>query len=225
MHTYSSYVAPSGRAIVDFVRNHPFAVVATSSDGAPLATHVPIVFPPGAEPGETLVGTRLWGHLGRANEHWRRFAERPDALLVFASSHAYVSPSTYHFSPAVPTLDYATVHLTGRISVIESEEENLAVVERTVEQLEGLRTKRWNPDPSKAVFRKILHGVVSFTIDIDTESAMFKLSQDMPKDVHERVREDLLGGDHRHPDVAELMAQVGVTRPRKAPASGDSEGD
>ena len=65
----------------------------TSTDGAPLATHTPIVFPPGAVPGETLVGTRLWGHIGRANENWRRFAERPEVLLVFASSHAYVSPS------------------------------------------------------------------------------------------------------------------------------------
>lgn len=210
MHTYPSYPAPSGRAIAEFVWNNPFAVLATSTPGAPLATHTPIVFPPGVRPGETLVGARLWGHIGRANDHWRRFAEQPEALLVFASSHAYVSPSTYEFTPAVPTLDYATVHLTGRVTVLEEPEENLAVVERTVEQLEGRRAEPWDPAESKHVFERILSGVVSFTIDIDTESAMFKLSQDMPADVHERVREDLLHGDHRHPDVAELMGEVGV---------------
>ena len=39
MHTYPSYVAPSGRAIVEFVKDHPFAVLATSTGGAPVATH------------------------------------------------------------------------------------------------------------------------------------------------------------------------------------------
>ena len=213
MHTYPSYVAPSGRAITEFVAQHPFAVVVTSTGTAPLATHTPIVFPPGVEPGESLVGTRLWGHIGRANEHWKRFAERPEVLLIFSSSHAYVSPSTYEFTPAVPTLDYATVHLTGRVTVLETPEENLAVVQQTVHQLEQGRREPWDPTESQGVFEKILNGVVSFTIDIETESAMFKLSQDMPTDVHARVRDDLRRGDHRHPDVADLMDQVGVTCP------------
>ena len=217
MHTYPSYVAPSGRAITEFVKQNPFAVVVTSTAGAPLATHTPIVFPPGVEPGETLVGTRLWGHVGRANGHWKLFAERPEVLLVFSSSHAYVSPSSYEFTPAVPTLDYATVHLTGRVTVLEKPEENLAVVEQTVQQFEDRRREAWDPTDSKDVFKKILNGVVSFTIDIETESAMFKLSQDMPTDVHARVRDDLREGDHRHPDVADLMDQVGVTCPEGLP--------
>ncbi|MEJ6489644.1 FMN-binding negative transcriptional regulator [Leucobacter sp. USCH14] len=210
MHTYPSYVAPSGRAITEFVKDHPFAVVVSSTEGAPLATHAPIVFPPGREPGDTLVGTRLWGHIGRANPHWKHFADRPEALLVFSSSHAYVSPSTYEFTPAVPTLDYAAVHLTGRVTVLEEPHENLAVVEQTVAQLEAARAEPWNPEGSRHVFEKILDGVVSFTIDIESETAMFKLSQDMPEDVHGRVRQDLAEGDRRHPDVAALMERVGV---------------
>lgn len=213
MHTYPSYVAPSGRAITEFVKNNPFAVMATSTDGSPVATHTPIVFPPGVEPGETLVGTRLWGHVGRMNDHWKFFAVQPEILLVFSSSHAYVSPSSYEFTPAAPTLDYAAVHLTGRVSILEGEAENLAVVEQTVAQLEGRRREQWDPSGSRQLFEKIIDGVVSFTIDIDTEKAMFKLSQDMPEDVHARVLADLAQGDHRHPDVVGLMKQVGVTCP------------
>ena len=211
MHTYPSYVAPSGAAIAAFVAANPFAILATSADGAPVATHVPVVFPPGAEPGSTLVGARLWGHMGRANEHWRRFATQPEALLVFASSHAYVSPSSYGFTPAVPTLDYATVHLTARVTVLEEPAESLAVVEQTVLRLEEQRAEPWSPAGSRHVFERILPGVVSFALDVETESAMFKLSQDMPAEVHARVRRDLLEGDRRHPDVAELMRRVGVT--------------
>lgn len=210
MHTYPSYPAPSEQAIAEFVWHNPFAVLATSTGGAPLATHTPVVFPPGTEPRGSLVGTRLWGHIGRANPHWRRFAAQPEALLVFSSSHAYVSPSAYRFTPAVPTLDYAAVHLTCRLRVLEDAADSLAVVEQTVAQLERRRSKPWDPTASRHVFKKILNGVVSFTIDVTAESAMFKLSQDMPRDVHDRVRDDLLAGDHAHPDVAELMDQVGV---------------
>ncbi|MGO3147870.1 MAG: FMN-binding negative transcriptional regulator [Leucobacter sp.] len=213
MHTYPSYPAPSGRAVTEFVNSNPFAVMVTSTDGAPVATHTPIVFPPGAELGETLIGTRLWGHVGRINDHWKLIADKPEVLLVFSSSHAYVSPSSYEFTPAAPTLDYATVHLTGRVSLLETEAENLAVVEQTVAQLEGHRSEQWNPSGSRELFEKIINGVVSFTIDIETESAMFKLSQDMPEDVHARVMTDLTQGEHRHPDVAGLMKQVGVTCP------------
>ncbi len=212
MHVFPDYPAPSGRAIVDFVRNNPFAVIATSAAGAPVATHSPVVFPPGTQPGETLVGTKLWGHIGRENPHWKLFSEQPEALLIFSSSHAYVSPSAYHFTPAAPTLDYATVHLTGRITILESVEENLAVVEQTVEQLEGRREKQWDPTESKPFFERIIRGVVSFTIDIESESSMFKLSQDMPEDVHQRVQDDLMNGEHRHPDVAELMKRTGVKK-------------
>lgn len=213
MHTYPSYRAPSGEAIVDFVKQNPFAIVATSTEGAPVATHVPIVVPPDVQLRDSLVGARLWGHLGRDNPHWKLFADRPETLFIFSSSHAYVSPSNYGFTPAAPTLDYATVHLTGRVSILEGERANLDVVEQTVAQLEGRRASQWNPEGSRDLFKKIIGGVVSFEIRIDTERAMFKLSQDMPDEVHARVQEDLAHGEHRHPDVADLMGRIGVTSP------------
>ncbi|GAA1603509.1 FMN-binding negative transcriptional regulator [Leucobacter chromiireducens] len=210
MHSFPSYPAPTPADAVAFVRDHPFAILATSLPGAaPIATHTPVVFPPGVVAGDSLVGVRLWGHIGRANPHWQYFAEHPEMLLIFSTSHAYVSPSSYEFTPAVPTLDYATVHLTGRVTLF-SEPEALAVVERTVEVFEARRSQPWPMEPSQHVFRKIIGGVVAFAIDIETENSMFKLSQDMEPDVHERVRQDLSAGQHQHPDVADLMGQVGT---------------
>lgn len=220
MHTFPSYPAPTPADAVALVREHPFAVIATSLPGAaPVATHTPVVFPPGLAPGDSLVGSRLWGHIGRDNPHWQHFAEHPELLLIFSSSHAYVSPSVYEFTPAVPTLDYATVHLTGRVTLFD-EAGALEVVERTVEVFEGRRANPWPMAGSQHVFRKIIGGVVAFAIDIETEHAMFKLSQDMRPDVHERVRQDLEKGEHQHPDVAELMARVG-TCPISRERSGD----
>lgn len=223
MHIYSDYPAPSGRAIVEFVREHPFAVMATSASGAPVATHAPFVFPPvppGAEPRDTLVGQMLWGHIGRGNPHWQLLAEQPEALLVFTSSHAYVSPTAYALEPAVPTVNYAAVHLTGRVEIIEHGPTVLEVVKQTVAQLEQSRDEPWDQEPSIPVYERILNGVVAFRIEIDSETAMFKLSQEMPEEVHARVAADLSRGEHRQEDVAELMRRVGVDG-RPQPAGGN----
>ncbi|MDA3146931.1 FMN-binding negative transcriptional regulator [Leucobacter sp. UCMA 4100] len=211
MHTYPSYIAPSGEAIVEFVRANPFAIVATSTAGAPVATHVPIVFQPGFEPQGTFVGETLWGHMGRDNPHWQLFAENPSTLLAFSTSHAYVSPSNYGFADAVPTLDYATVHLTGKVTIIEDDALSLDVVKQTVSHFESARSEPWEQSPSFPIYEKILPGIVAFTIEVETESAMFKLSQDMPADVHERVVADLTSGERKHPDVAALMRRIGVS--------------
>lgn len=209
MHTYQNFHAPSGEAIVDFVRNFPFAVISTSTEGAPVATHTPVILPTHMNIENSLVGTQMRGHMGRENPHWKLFLEQPQALMIFSSSHAYISPSSYDFMPAAPTLDYATVHLTGKIKLLTSVEENLAVVEQTVDQLEGRRSQKWDKTSSKEWFREIINGVVSFTFDVEHESAMFKLSQNMTEEVQNRIRQDLTTGDQKHTDVAQLMKRCG----------------
>ncbi|MFF1946336.1 FMN-binding negative transcriptional regulator [Rhodococcus qingshengii] len=205
MHTYPKYHAPSGRHSVELVRNFPFAVAATSQPvAAPIATHIPVIFDPSSSPTETLVGQRMLGHMGRANPHWELFAEHPDILLVFSTSQGYISPATYQRDPAVPTTDYAAVHLTGRVTLLD-DAAALDVVKSTVLALEKARDPQWDMSDSLILFEKIIGRVVAFTIDINTEQAMFKLSQDMPDDIRLRIRDDLLDRDCPHADLTTLM--------------------
>ena len=120
----------------------------------------------------------------------------------------------------MPTVNYAAVHLTGRIEIIEHGPAALDVVKQTVAQLEQGRGEPWDQEPSIPVYERILNGVVAFRIEIESETAMFKLSQEMPEEVHARVVADLSQGGHRHEDVAELMRRVGADG-RPQPASGN----
>ncbi|WP_435068712.1 hypothetical protein [Amycolatopsis thermoflava] len=45
MHEFARDAAPSGADEIDLVRRSPFALLVTPSDGAPVATHLPVVFP------------------------------------------------------------------------------------------------------------------------------------------------------------------------------------
>ncbi|MEU6646915.1 FMN-binding negative transcriptional regulator [Saccharomonospora sp. NPDC046836] len=214
MHTYPRYAAPSQRAIVDLVREHPFAVLVSTAPGeAPVASHLPLILPTDIDPCAPLDGTILLGHMGRKNPHWQQLTQPSPVLLIFSSVHGYVSPQLYDFTPAAPTLDYAAVHLTGVIELIDDPDESMAVVEATVAALESRRPTQWDPAESREFFARILPGIVAFRVRVTKQQAMFKLSQDMPAHVTDNVRNDFASGPHRHPQLVELMDRM----PRDTP--------
>jgi len=220
VHVYERYRPASQREVNDLVREHPFAILVSAVPGAaPTATHVPMLLPADHEPDAPLVGAVMRGHMGRANPHWRQLVDGP-VLLVFSTSQAYVSPTSYDPGPTAPTLDYAAVHLTGRVELVGDpyvdpadragppEPGTLGIVEATVEALESERSQRWDPHGSEELFAKILPRVAAFRITIDSQQAMFKLSQEKTPEVRARIRADLTSGPRLHHDVAGLMGKL-----------------
>jgi transcriptional regulator len=206
------YVSPrfpvdDPRHAVRLVRDHPFALVISAEDGVPVATHAPVIL---ESPVDTsFVGATLLGHLARANRQWRGWEAAPDALLVFSGPHGYVSPTTYATDPAVPTWDYAAVHLTGRICSIPDPAQTLDVVSRTVQVVESGRSPSWVPSPaSRERFAAIVGGVMAFRFRVTAERSVFKLSQDGDEERRHRVRRDVLTGPYANPGLAHLMNTV-----------------
>jgi transcriptional regulator len=199
VHEFERYAAPSPAYEVDLVRRNPFAlVVSVTADGPPVASHVPVVLPRGEH--DRLDGVTLLGHLARVNPQWRSFGS--EVLVVFSGPHGYVSPTAYGYTPAVPTWDYAAVHVTGTVELIDDREAALGVVEDTVRAVEALRDPPWDPTSSRERFASLVDGIVAFRLHVRTVRSNFKLSQDMPSDVRDRVR-------HHHNDaVANLMVET-----------------
>ncbi|AQZ65354.1 Transcriptional regulator [[Actinomadura] parvosata subsp. kistnae] len=193
MWTAPRYAAQDPAQEAELIRRNPFALVVSTVDGVPVATHAPVL------PGEE--GT-LVGHMARANPQWRSFESSPDVLVVFSGPHGYVSPTVYGTDPAVPTWDYAAVHVTGRVELID---DALEVVERTVAAAESLRSPSWEPTPaSRERFRALLPGVVAFRVRVRTQQSVFKLSQDIDAERYARVRASAAADN---PRLAELMGR------------------
>ncbi|TDD11233.1 FMN-binding negative transcriptional regulator [Nonomuraea deserti] len=199
MHTFPRYAAEDPAQVSALIRENPFALVVSAVDGVPVATHVPVILE-----GAAVAGGTLLGHMARANPHWRSFEGSPDVLVIFSGPHGYVSPTVYATDPAVPTWDYAAVHLTGRVELVD---DALDVVERTVTALESLREPAWEPTPaSRDRFRALLPGVVAFRVHVRTEQSMFKLSQDLDAERYARVRDAVAT---ENPGLAALMREAG----------------
>ncbi|MFI6875842.1 FMN-binding negative transcriptional regulator [Streptomyces sp. NPDC050400] len=193
MFVPSFYREPDHSWMVDLIRGNPLALAVTngSPETGPYATHLPVIFDPetSGDPTGELPGTTLLGHLNRANPHWAALETGSVLLLTFTGPHSYVSPTVYEKSPAAPTWNFTSVHVRGVVEKIDSTEETLGVVQSTVRAFEGAFGNGWDMTESLGYFRKIVPAVGAFRFRVTGAEGMFKLSQEQPCEVRERVRD------------------------------------
>ncbi|NLP84219.1 FMN-binding negative transcriptional regulator [Microbacterium sp. CFH 90308] len=211
VYEFEKYRAPSQHEVHDLVRNNPFALIVSNgggAEGAPTVTHAPVIIermPPRGD----FVGAELLGHIARKNPQWHQLTDGDPVLLVFSGPHGYVSPTTYADDPNVPTWDYAAVHLTAHVTVLDDRGDGMHVVTRTVEELEKLEATPWDMTTSLPTFERIVGGIVSFRFEVIEQRAVFKVSQDKPKDVRDKVAAAARARSCPHGDVAALVERIG----------------
>ncbi|MDL5205443.1 FMN-binding negative transcriptional regulator [Streptomyces sp. ALI-76-A] len=187
------YREPGSSWMVDLIRGNPLALAVAngSPEDGPFATHLPVIFDPetsGDWSGD-LAGATLLGHMNRANPHWAALETGSLLLLTFTGPHSYVSPTVYEKTPAAPTWNFTAVHVRGVVEKIDSMEETLGVVQSTVRAFEGAFGNGWDMTESLGYFRKLAPAVGAFRFTVTGAEGMFKLSQEQPGEVRERVRE------------------------------------
>jgi transcriptional regulator len=197
-------------ALHDLMRANSFATLISQHDGAPYASHMPMLLQADAGPHGTLVG-----HMARANPQWRDFAPEQEVLTIFQGPHAYVSPSWYETELSVPTWNYAVVHAYGTPRVIEDHAELYDILKATVQMYEAPFEQPWPFDLPEDFVDKMMRAIVGFAIPITRLEGKYKLSQNRPLADQQRVVEALYQqGDELSTGTAALM------RPRVAASPG-----
>lgn len=166
--------------IAEFIANHGFATVVTSVDGVPFASHLPVQFDP--------ANRQIWGHMARANEHWRYFGGTTESLCIFHGPHAYISPSWYASSVAVPTWNYAAAHVYGTTEVVEDEAVVRRIVDDLTRQYEAGRETPWELSRVASLLPGLLKAVVGFRIHVTRIECKFKLGQNRSAEDQARMR-------------------------------------
>jgi transcriptional regulator len=161
------------KVIVAFMQQFDFAAVVSHSNAAGLvASHVPVLI---REVGSEL---HIVGHVARGNSHWRLMESQAESMVIFQGPHAYVSPTWYRASPAVPTWNYAVVHAYGTARLREDATFIAGVVEDLTRRYEDHRERRWSTEavPEES-YGKLLSAIVGFEIPVSRCEAKFKLGQ------------------------------------------------
>jgi transcriptional regulator len=192
--------------ILAFMRANPFAILITTAEAIPFATHLPFLID---ETGDQIV---VQGHMARANAHWKSMNESEESLVIFHGPHAYISPSLYESRKSVPTWNYAAVHVYGEPTLFSDEEGLRATLHRMINTFESSYMAQWS-ELSEQYQSQMMKHIVGFEIKVKRLEAKFKLSQNRTKGEQARVIQCLnQSKDSNVSGVAELMQQEGLGR-------------
>lgn len=183
MYLPPHFTAPDDADVAAFVDAVAAADLVTFDGTKPLASLIPVIWDretaehPGAGP-----HGRLLGHLALANPQWQSVTGGAVALAIVHGPQAYVSPNWYpskaRHGRVVPTWNYETVHLTGRLTVHRDPEWLRTLVSRLTRRHEEPKAQPWAVTDAPPEFVDgQLKGIVGVELAITTVEAKDKLSQ------------------------------------------------
>lgn len=172
---------PTDADVSHLLANIGAADLITATAEGLLATMLPLIHEPPGTTEESGEHGRLMGHLARPNRQWK-LAPIGEALVIVRGPDAYISPAWYatkqEHGRVVPTWNYITAHLHGRLVV----HDDAAWVEANVRALsdrhEAHRAEPWSVDDAPpAYIAGQLKAIVGVEIQISRIEAKFKLGQ------------------------------------------------
>ncbi len=188
------------------IREYPLGLLITAGASGLIANPVPFLID---EDGAGLGVLRC--HLARANPQWRELIGLEECMAVFQGPQAYVTPSWYptkqQSGKAVPTWNYASVHVWGRPSVVQDPRWLREQIGDLTAQQESGRDSPWSvEDAPPDYISALLNGIIGVAISITRTEGKWKMSQNRPENDRAGVVAGLLReGDCEH--VARLAAE------------------
>ncbi len=193
MHDHADAIA--------FMRANPFAILISSTNDGPFATHLPVFI---QQDGDRLV---IRGHVAKANSHWRHLEQNPACMTIFHGPHAYVSASNYTTRENVPTWNYGAVHVYGNARTFASPEDLQGVLHQLIGTFEPAYAEQWG-SLSETYRERMLSHIVGFEIAVAKIEAKFKLSQNRTREEQSNVITSLeKSEDTEISGVSRLMKQ------------------
>jgi transcriptional regulator len=184
-----AHFAPDEALVDELLRNHGAADLVTVTPRGLVATMLPFIYvPPTDEHSVGELGASnhgaLHGHLARNNEQWKLSAEG-DSLAIVRGPDAYISPGFYaskiEHGRVVPTWNYVTAHVYGRLVVHDDAAWTEDLVRRLTTKHEAYRNHPWSVDDAPREFIEgQLRAIVGVELQITRIEAKAKLSQNRP---------------------------------------------
>jgi transcriptional regulator len=190
---------------VPLMKAHPFAsLTSTDDEGFPFVSHLPLHL---TQTGEVLT---IYGHVAKANPHWRYLQIRPQALVSFLGPHAYLSPQVYPDLTRVPTWNYVAVHCRVRARLVEVSEDKDVLLKTLIGDHEPAYAEQWRGLPEKYT-RGMLAGIVGFELAVTAVQCKVKVNQHRPE-AYEATRSLYAAGDDHQRELADWMARWAARR-------------
>ncbi len=202
MYNLSHFKEPDQAVVIEFMKQHPFAMLIGHTDERSVATQIPLLFE--ERDGKMI----LLGHMMRKQDHHLAFKKNPHVLVVFTGPHTYVSATWYKDPQQASTWNYISVHARGTIRFLDEKGLEDALRKLTL-HYENQNTN------STTVFDNLPHGyrsslmkaIVAFEIEVNSVEHVFKLSQNHDEESYHHITEKLKAEGGNAAAVAEMMEE------------------
>ena len=203
-----AHFAPDAALVDELLRNHGAADLVTVTDQGLVATMLPFIYVPSAGPRSAGQHGALHGHLARNNDQWKLSAAG-ESLAIVRGPDAYITPGWYaskaEHGRVVPTWNYVTAHVYGRLVVHDDPVWTEDLVRRLTTKHEAYRDHPWSVDDAPRSFIDgQLRAIVGISLEITRIEAKAKLSQNRPAaDVEGVIAGPRERGDEESADAVE----------------------
>ncbi|MBS1576971.1 MAG: FMN-binding negative transcriptional regulator [Bacteroidetes bacterium] len=200
MYSLPYFKEKDQQVVIEFMKQHPFAMLIGSVNDKSYATQIPMLFD--EKDGKMI----LLGHMMRKQDHHKAFEKNPEVLVVFTGPHTYVSATWYSDPHQASTWNYMSVHARGAIRFLD--EAGL------VDALKKLSLYYENNNPhSTTVFdnlspdytSKLMKSIIAFEIVVNSIENVFKLSQNRDEKSFHHIMDKLSEQDEDGRQIAGEM--------------------
>ena len=174
------------------IENYPLATLVGNTKNGIVANHIPLLLYKSFNSKKILIG-----HIARANKLHEELQYDDNVMVIFKSEDAYISPNWYptrnNKKEHVPTWNYQSVHLYGKISFNNKKKFLLKTVKELTSIFEKSKKKTdWKMnDVSSEYMSSMLREIIGFEISVSKQIAKSKLSQNREKEDVQNVIKEL----------------------------------
>lgn len=173
MHPNPMYHVGGRAEWLAFARDTGFGILGVSApDAPPHFAHVPFV----------IDGDVVEMHLMRSNPVARAARDGAMARLAVQGPHGYISPDWYGIEDQVPTWNYVSVHMTGRLEQLPDDALR-PMLERLSDNFETRLAPKpvWKIDKvDAAALERLMRIILPFRLHIADVDGTWKLAQHKP---------------------------------------------
>lgn len=203
MYIPKHFESPDPALTLEVMRRHNFAsLTTTDTDGAPFATHLPVVV------GESEGVVTLYFHLARANPQVAMLRGGRQSMLAFVGPHAYMSPKVYPDLKRVPTWNYIAVHAYGAVQEIVEPEGKDALLKSLIAVHEPLYAQQWK-DLDPKFQETMLGAIAAFRMTVTRLEGKFKINQHR-KEAHAAMKAGYAVGTTDERELGHWLERLGL---------------
>ncbi len=201
MYIPKHYQITEEKLIFEFLQSNSFAIIISNGEQTPSATHLPFIV---KKEDEEL---KLVTHLAKENPHAKILEQNQDVLIIFNGPHGYISPLWYANPINVPTWNYASVHIHGKVECVHDASEKLQILKETIVFYEEKYLEQFNTLPKEYIDGMLEH-ITGVRVKVVAIEAKFKMNQNKTKEDLEGVMSNLLKNDPMNKPLVDLIVKM-----------------